>query len=619
MCNILILLSLLTQTGGLSVIPSAPGDSTPFVVKIEIAALEPNTAYDCGVWVYGKPASISQVWTEDGWKGGYRYVPFTSDSNGRYLSHKKLRIVKLPDLTYDYYIKCTIKDFTGNKLIEHKIKHSEGFNLIDMDEGGYIEGIIFRDSSLSTSLENTILFIRDSDGNVIGGYLSEDNMVEEGYGNTPGYFCIGLPSTTVISIFIEDNSGNPLGQIIGEWEVPAGLAINIGDIFPFNIVIPPGGIRVSPPSVFPGEDVEITATIQNTGQQSLYSIPVKFSMREREQAVNEDSIIIVVDSIQGTSSVDVTAVWSPSGDGNYIIKGEVGLAEEFARLRVGDSLYEIVVNEIMCYPDLLGDWLEVANRTDTPVDIKEWKLESSDDIVFITRETCIIEGKGFAVVCDSKENEFRALYGYIPPDVPIISLSGKFPDFRGTSKDTIRMIDADGFIIDEVRYDKDWIPDKGVSIERISSDIASNIKSNWGGCVESQYRATPGRENSIFAIYTPKNLEFTCSDVFCPTSDDKVCFVEYRLPFQKAHIRLYVYDRLGRPVKKILDGNPTGSASYSVDENGNIVWTHIWNGRGDDGNMLPMGVYMVFLEAQSEETGEVIRGKKTTTLIKDMR
>ncbi|MEA3431308.1 MAG: lamin tail domain-containing protein [candidate division WOR-3 bacterium] len=615
----LIVLSLLSQTGGLTVVPSAPADSTPFAVKIEIAGLESNTAYDCGVWVYGKPASISQVWTEDGWKGGYRYVSLTSDNNGQYISYKKLRIVKLPNPAYDYYIKCTIKDFTGNKLIEHKIKHSEGFNLIDIEEGGCIEGIIYRDSSLFTPLENTILFVRDSDGNVIGGYLSEDNLVEEGYGNTPGYFRIGLPSTTITSILVEDNSGNPLGQIIGEWEVPAGSAIDIGDVFSSNIVIPAGGIRVSPPSVFPGESVEITATVQNTGQQTLYSIPVRFSMRERKQVVNGDSIIVVVDSIPGISSVDVSTVWSPSGDGNYLIKGEVGLAAGFARLRVGDPLDEIVVNEIMCYPDLLGDWLEVTNRTDTPVDIKEWKLESSNDIVFITRETCIIEGKGFAVVCDSKENEFRALYGYIPPEVPIISLSGKLPDFRGTSKDTIRIIDADGFVIDEVRYDKDWIPDKGVSMERISPDIASNIKSNWGRCVESQYRATPGRQNSIFANYTPKNLEFTCSDVFCPTSDDKMCFVEYRLPFQKAHIRLYVYDRVGRPVKKILDGNPTGSASYSVDDGGNIVWTHIWNGRGDDGNMLPMGVYIVFLEAQSEETNEIVRGKRTITLIKDMR
>jgi len=32
-----------------------------------------------------------------------------------------------------------------------------------------------------------------------------------------------------------------------------------------------------------------------------------------------------------------------------------------------------------------------------------------------------------------------------------------------------------------------------------------------------------------------------------------------------------------------------------------------------------MGVYIVFLEAQSEETNEIVRGKRTTTLIKDMR
>ncbi len=619
MCNALILLSLLSQTGGLSVIPSAPEDSTPFVVKIEIKGLESNTAYNCGVWVYGKPASISQVWTEDGWKGGYRYVSFMSNSDGNLLSYKKIRIVKSPDPNYDYYIKCTIKDLAGNKPVEHKIKHSEGFNIIDMEDGGYMEGVIYRDSSLSIPLENTILFARDSKGNVVGGYISEDNLVEEGHNGTPGYFFMGLPSTTVTSILAEDTSGNPLGQITGEWEVPSTSTIDIEDAFPSNIVIPPGGMRVSPSTVFPGEEVEITVTIQNTGHYTIYSTPVKFSMREKEQEIAEDTITLVIDSIPGTLSVDITTGWFPPGEGNYIIKGEVGLAEGFTRLRVGNPLCEIVINEIMCYPDDSGDWIELVNRSSSPVDIKDWKLESSDDIISIIRESCIITPDGFAIICDCKEEYFRTLYGYMPPEVPIISLSDRLPEFRGTSGDTMKIIDADGFIIDEVGYNKDWIPDKGISMERINPDIASNIRSNWGGCVEKKYRATPGRENSIFTTFTPKNLEFACSDVFCPTSDEKMCFVEYRLPFQKAHIRLYVYDRVGRLVKKILDGDPTGSASYSVDDGGNIVWTHIWNGRGNNGDMLPMGVYIVFLEAQSEKTGEVIRGKRTTTLIKDMR
>lgn len=615
----LVLLSLLSQTGGFTVVPSAPGDSTPFVVKVEIAGLEPNTVYDCGIWVYGKPASISRVWTEDGWKGGYKYVSFTSGDNGSYLSYKKLRIIKPPDPSYDYYIKCTIKDSAGNKPIEHKIKHSEGFNIIDMEDGGYIEGVIYGDSSLSTPIENTILFARDADGNVVGSYISENNLIEEGYDNTPGYFRMGLPSTTVASILAEDTTGEPLGQIVGEWEVPSGEVLDIGGVFPSNIVIPPGGMRVSPSSVFPGEEVEITTTIQNTGQYTIYSVPVRYYMRERNQETAEDSLTSVVDSIPGIFSVDVTVAWSPSRDGNYIIRAAAGLAEGFTRLRVGDPMYELVINETMCYPALSGDWLELVNRTDIPVDIKDWKLESSGDMVFITRETHLVKGGSFVLVCNSEENYFRTLYGYIPPDVSVISLSGKLPDFRGTSGDTIRIIDADGFIIDEVRYDKEWIPDKGVSMERINPDIASNIKSNWGGCVEKKYGATPGRENSIFSTYTPKNLEFACTDVFCPTSDEKMCFVEYHLPFKKARVRLYAYDRMGRLVKKILDGDPTGSASYSVDENGNIVWTHIWDGRGDDGNMLPMGVYVVFLEAQSEETGEVVKGKRTTTLVKDMR
>ncbi len=617
--HIFIFLSILSQIGGLTVVPYAPGDSTPFVIKIEIDRLVPNTVYDCGIWLYGKPSSISQVWTEDGWKGGYRYVYFTSDSTGRWCSYKKMRVVKEPDPYYDYYIKCTIRDTMGDKLIEHKYRHSEGFHIIDIDEFGFIKGLIYRDSSFCTPLENVILFARDADGNVIGGYLSENNYIEEGYNNTPGYFRLGLPSTTVTSILIEDSTGNPLGQITGEWEVTMFSTIDLGMVFPSNIVIPPGGMRLSPSSVFPGEDVQITSTIQNTGQYTIYSIPVTFSIRERRNETSIYSTVIILDSILGLTSIDVNIIWSPEVEGNYIIKVEAALAEGFARLRVGDPQCEIVINEIMCYPDISEDWIELYNVTDTTIDIKNYKIESSDEIEFISRESCLIEEREFFIICDSKEDYFRTVYGYIPPGISIISLSDKFPELRGTSGDTTRIVDADMFIIDEVRYDKDWIPDKGISLERINSDITSNIASNWGRCVEKKYSATPGRENSIYSSYTPGNLEFACTDVFCPTSEEKMCFIEYHLPFKQAHVRLYVYDRIGRLVKKILDGDPTGSASYSLDEDGNIIWTHIWDGMADNGVTLPMGAYIVYLEAQNGETEEVVMGKRTTTLIKDMR
>ncbi len=615
----ILFLLLISQAGGMTVIPYVPSDSTPFVVKIDIEGLLPDTAYNCGLWIYGKPASISQVWTDDGWKGGYRYESFISDSNGNYLSYKKLRIVKQPDPYYDYYIKCTLKDMEGNVLLEHKVTHSEGFNLLNMEEGGYIEGKIYSDSSLSNPLESVVAFARDADGNIVGVYISEDNFVEEGYIPTPGYFCVGLPSTTITSILVEDTSGASLGQIGGEWEVPSGSTIDIGNIFPSNIVIPSDGLSVTPSSVFPGDEVEIRAAIQNTSQYTIYSIPVKFLMRERMDELPEDSISTTIDSIRGLSSFDARVNWTPEEEGNYLVTCRAGLAEGFARLRVGDPICEVVINEIMCYAYDSGDWIEIKNRSNQPVNIKNWRLESSGDVVSITRDECIIDSGGFAVICDSSSDYFHIFYGYIPPDVPVISPSGTFPSFRGTQGDTIRLVDADGFIIDEVRYDKNWIPDKGISMERITPELSSNIESNWGGCAEKTYKATPGKENSIYTEFTPKNLKFTCTDVFCPTSEEKVCYIEYKLPFKKAHIRLYVYDRLGRLVSKILDGDPTGSASYSIDEEGNIIWNHIWHGTDDDGEMLPMGVYIIFLEAQSEESGKVVRGKKTTTLIKDMR
>ena len=225
----LTLLLLIAQTGGLSIVPSAPGDSTPFVVRIEVEGLEPNTEYGCGLWVYGKPAAVSRVWTDDRWIGGYRYTSFTSDTSGRWVSYRVLKIVREPAQGFDYYIRCVIRDGDKNRVLESTIRHSDGFEIIE--DIGYIEGIVYSDSTMRTPLEKTLIFARDEKGKVLGGYISERNRIEDGYRRKKGYFRLGLPPGTVSSIMIISNE-EVLGTFEGNWNIEIGETLDIGSIFP---------------------------------------------------------------------------------------------------------------------------------------------------------------------------------------------------------------------------------------------------------------------------------------------------------------------------------------------------------------------------------------------------
>jgi hypothetical protein len=222
---------LFSVSGGITMLPCAPDDSMPFIVKVEVSGLDANASYNCGLWIYGKPA-VSQVWTEKGWKGGYRYTAFTSDSSSKWTAFKPLRIVKPFASGYDYYIKCTVKDNKKTKLIEDKRLHSEGFNIFN--DGGWIKGRVFTDTTFTKPLKGIAIIARDKAKNIMGAYISEDNKIEEDGALSPGEFILSSPSGMITCIIFEDIDGSRLGEINGEWNISTGDTTGIGNISIFR-------------------------------------------------------------------------------------------------------------------------------------------------------------------------------------------------------------------------------------------------------------------------------------------------------------------------------------------------------------------------------------------------
>jgi flagellar hook assembly protein FlgD len=74
---------------------------------------------------------------------------------------------------------------------------------------------------------------------------------------------------------------------------------------------------------------------------------------------------------------------------------------------------------------------------------------------------------------------------------------------------------------------------------------------------------------------------------FSPDNDgfEDFCVIEYHLHEQINFIRLKIFDSKGRLVRSIIDNLPTGN-------DGNIIF----DGRDDNGETLPLGIYILLFE-----------------------
>lgn len=167
--------------------------------------------------------------------------------------------------------------------------------------------------------------------------------------------------------------------------------------------------------------------------------------------------------------------------------------------------YDIVINEIMADPSPaigLEEWeyIELYNRSEFPIDIRNRKLQTGNKILNIEDES-IIEPKNYFILCHedavSYFSEFGKCYG--------------FSSFQiGNSRDAITIFDKNDEIISSVNFDISWHSDSykeegGWSLEQVDSEMPCAGKDNWGSSC-SGAGGTPGSLNSIndINIITPE-------------------------------------------------------------------------------------------------------------------
>jgi len=187
-------------------------DETPFMIYLSISELNPNEQYKLAGWVYGgDPGEISKIWTNNGWKGGYDYSnTFYTDISGNWAGWIYLKITKIPNFAYDYYIRIKVKNMTNSEKIEITKNHSkDNFSIMNMtSEGGWVSGYLF--DSENQPMENKIIMLKNST-EIVGIYSTEDNNVDDSYSG-PGFFKLSAP-TGLFSLYAYELNGTEIAHI----------------------------------------------------------------------------------------------------------------------------------------------------------------------------------------------------------------------------------------------------------------------------------------------------------------------------------------------------------------------------------------------------------------------
>lgn len=178
------------------------------------------------------------------------------------------------------------------------------------------------------------------------------------------------------------------------------------------------------------------------------------------------------------------------------------------------------------------------------------------------------------------------------------------------SGELIRLKDLKGCTVDSVFYSPDWNNrniniTKNKSLERINPQLNGNLPQNWSTCVNPA-GATPGKQNSIYTTNENKSAGISVSpNPFSPDNDgfEDFSIINYKLTQAVSQIRIKIFDSRGRLARTLANNQPSAS-------NGSIVF----DGLGDDGQPLRMGIYIIFLEALNSNTG-VLEDLKTVVVI----
>lgn len=262
---------------------------------------------------------------------------------------------------------------------------------------------------------------------------------------------------------------------------------------------------------------------------------------------------------------------------------------------------DLVINEILFSPYTGGsDWVEIYNNSTKVIDLKDWEIADYDTDSIgnnkIIQDHFLLFPDEYVVLTEDSTQLIQDYSSAVPGRFIQMDL----PSYTNDSS-TVYLIYSNQ-VMDQVSYTSDWhfqlLDDtKGVSIERIDPNGASNNQDNWHSGAEAVGFATPGGQNSQY-YPSASNGDFNySSETISPDNDgfEDVLQINYQM-LEAGYIGTFkVYDDRGRYIATVTDSELLGTSG-----------TLSWDGITNDGLKASIGAYVGVFEAFDINGGQVV-------------
>jgi hypothetical protein len=289
-----------------------------------------------------------------------------------------------------------------------------------------------------------------------------------------------------------------------------------------------------------------------------------------------------------------------------------GVSVPFALPQVPSS-GDVVINEILFDPGTVGvDFVELYNKSSKTIDLKELRLGSMDTLTGVLKDTEVITEEGYLlfpetyIVLSEDGHAVKQQYMTSNPKgfLDVVDLPS-----MNTDDDVVTLSDKTGNVIDNLKYTSKMhfpllVSTKGVSLERIDFNRATDDRTNWNSAAEAVGFATPAYLNSQYLKADGGSGWEITNPLFSPDNDgyNDVLNISYKLDEPGKAANVFIYDSKGRLIRHLVRNEQLATEGVVS-----------WNGINDDNEKAAIGIYVIYIETFNL-SGKINKYKLSCTL-----